>query len=172
MTDTERDGWPEEYHDPRDRPHPDVLRVTVEGFEAVDGKALDTAEAASDEDRPAAVVSFATVDDMWEALSDRRIELLEELINISGEAESVSTLAERLGRDHRPVQDDVALLSEYGLLFVVEGRGPYVPYEQIRIVLEVAGGPLGEGTKELDKRSAEVRDDECLTFEEHANRRD
>ena len=35
MTDNEptHDGWPAEYRDPRDRPHPETLRITTEPFE-------------------------------------------------------------------------------------------------------------------------------------------
>ena len=33
MTGRTDDGWPEQYRDPRDRPHPSVLRITVESVE-------------------------------------------------------------------------------------------------------------------------------------------
>ncbi|MFC7114638.1 hypothetical protein ACFQH2_06235 [Natronoarchaeum sp. GCM10025703] len=48
MTDPTDDGWPDKYSDPRDRPHPSVLRVTVESFDELREDVLDAAEAVSE----------------------------------------------------------------------------------------------------------------------------
>ena len=59
-----------------------------------------------------------------------------------GAAESISALAEDLERDYRGVHDDVSLLAEYGLLFLVEAgnsKQPYVPYDRIHLDVELVG---------------------------------
>jgi len=140
MTDPTTDGWPEKYRDPRDRPHPDVLRVTVETFEQMREDTLDAVDAISDGEERPAVVSFRTVGELRKLLTDRRIELLRALIATDGAVGSISALAEALDRDYRTVHDDVSMLADYGLLFLVEdgqAKRPYVPYERIRIEVEI-----------------------------------
>jgi predicted transcriptional regulator len=142
MTDHTEHGWPEEYSDPRDRPHPTVLRVTVERFEAMREETMDAVEAIEEGGEQPAVVSFGTVEELRKILTDRRIELLQTLLDIDGTAESISALAERLDRDYRTVHDDVTLLAEYGLLYVVEeGRTnrPYLPYRRIHLDVDIVG---------------------------------
>lgn len=147
MTDTNHDGWPDKYRDPRDRPHPDVLRVTVETFDRMRDETLGAAEAVAEGETPPAVVSFATVGELRKILTDRRIELLRALMNIDGAAESISALAEDLGRDYRTVHDDVTLIAGYGLVFTVadgQSKRPYLPYERIHLDVELVGGEPGE----------------------------
>jgi predicted transcriptional regulator len=136
------DGWPDEYRDPRDRPHPETLRITVEPFEQAREETLETARTVANDEASPAVVSFASVSDLREILTDRRIELLRALIATEGAAESISALANDLDRDYRPVHDDVGVLDQYGLIFVVEeGRAkrPYVPYQRVHLDVELAG---------------------------------
>jgi predicted transcriptional regulator len=147
MTDPTDDGWPDKYHDPRDRPHPSVLRVTVESFDEMREDSLDTAEAISEGEEQPAVVSFQTVSELRKILTDRRIELLQVLMATAGAAESISALAEDLDRDYRTVHDDVSLLADHGLLFLVEdgqSKRPYLPYERIHLDVELVGGTPGE----------------------------
>lgn len=147
MTDPNDDGWPDKYRDPRDRPHPDVLRVTVEPFEHMREETVDMAETIAAGDDSPAVVSFASVGELRQILTERRIELLQALINTDGAAESITALAERLGRDYRTVHDDVTLLADYGLLFIIEeGRAkrPYLPYERIHLDVELVGNEPSE----------------------------
>ncbi|MFP8955074.1 hypothetical protein ACLI4Z_19285 (plasmid) [Natrialbaceae archaeon A-arb3/5] len=147
MNESNHDGWPDEYRDPRDRPHPDVLRVTVETFDEMREGALEDAEAIAEGESRAAVVSFATVGELRKILTDRRIELLQALMNTDGAAESISALADALERDYRTVHDDVALLENYGLLFVVDegqSKRPYVPYQRIHLDVELVAGESGE----------------------------
>ncbi|MFC7188156.1 hypothetical protein [Halorubrum yunnanense] len=147
MTEPTDDGWPEKYRDPRDRPHPSVLRVTVESFEEMREETRNATETASRGDKQPAVVSFATVGELRTILTDRRIELLRALLAIGDAAESISALADDLGRDYRAVHDDVSLLADHGLLFIVaEGRSkrPYLPYERIRLDVELVGEMPGE----------------------------
>lgn len=146
MNDT-NDGWPEKYRDPRDRPHPSILRVTVESFEEMREDALDAVEAISEGEEQPAVVSFRMVGELRKILTDRRIELLRALMATNGAAESISALAENLDRDYRTVHDDVSLLADHGLLFIVEGgqsKCPYIPYERIHLDIELVGGMPGE----------------------------
>ena len=145
----DHDGWPEEYRDPRDRPHPEMLRITVEPFETMRKQTLETARtAASDEsESPPAVVSFTSVDQLWEILTERRIELLRALIAIDGAAESISALANALDRDYRPVHDDVTILDRHGLIFIVEdgqAKRPYVPYRRVHLDVELASDAESE----------------------------
>ncbi|MFC7209823.1 hypothetical protein ACFQL3_04885 [Natronoarchaeum sp. GCM10025321] len=147
MTDPTDDGWPDKYSDPRDRPHPSVLRVTVESFDELREDVLDAAEAVSEGEEQPAVVSFRTVGELRKILTDRRIELLRALMAIEGAAESISAVAEALDRDYRAVHDDVSLLDDYGLVFVVEdgqAKRPYLPYERIHLDVELIGEQPGE----------------------------
>ena len=147
MTDPTNDGWPDKYSDPRDRPHPDVLRVTVESFDEMQDDTLDTVEAVSEGEEQPAVVSFRTVGELRKILTDRRIELLRALIATDDAAESISALAENLDRDYRTVHDDVSLLADYGLLFIIEdgqSKRPYLPYERIHLDVELVGSPADE----------------------------
>jgi predicted transcriptional regulator len=142
MTDTDHDGWPDKYRDPRNRPHPDVLRVTVETFDEMREDTLTATEALSEGEAQPAVVSFATVAELRKILTDRRLELLQALMNIDGAAESISALADGLDRDYRTVHDDVTMLEDYGLVFIIdEGqtKRPYLPYERIHLDVELVG---------------------------------
>ena len=66
-----------------------------------------------------------------------------------GAAESISALAETLDRDYRTVHDDVSLLSDYGLLFLIEdgqSKRPFLPYERIHLDVEFVGRGASEET--------------------------
>jgi predicted transcriptional regulator len=68
-------------------------------------------------------------------------------MTVDGAAESISALAETLDRDYRTVHDDVSLLADHGLVFIVEdGRAkrPYLPYERIHLDVELVGSQNGE----------------------------
>ena len=148
MSDPDHDGWPDKYSDPRERPHPDVLRVTVESFDEVFEDTRDAVDAIADGEPRPAVVSFATVGELRKILTDRRIELLQALMDTDGAAESISALAEALDRDYKTVHDDVTLLAEYGIVFLIadddRAKRPYLPYERIRLDVELTGSDTGE----------------------------
>jgi predicted transcriptional regulator len=147
MTDTDHDGWPDKYSDPRNRPHPDILRVTVETFDEMREDTLAATEALEEgEDQPA-VVSFSTVAELRKIFTDRRLELLQALMNIDGAAESISALADALDRDYRTVHDDVTMLDDYGLVFIIDegqSKRPYLPYERVHLDVELVGSDPGE----------------------------
>ena len=147
MTERTDDGWPDEYRDPRDRPHSSVLRITVESFDEMRENTLAAAEAVGEGEEQPAVVSFRSVGKLRKILTDRRIELLQALMATEGAAGSISALAEDLDRDYRTVHDDVSLLADYGLLFIVDegqSRRPYLPYERIHLDVELVGRHPGE----------------------------
>lgn len=147
MNESNHDGWPEKYRDPRDRPHPDVVRVTVETFDEMRDDVRDAADTVADSESQPAVVSFASIGELRKILTDRRVELLQALTDTGGAAESISALAEDLDRDYRSVHDDVTLLADFGLVFIVEegqSKRPYVPYERIHLDVELVSGTSGE----------------------------
>jgi predicted transcriptional regulator len=147
MNDSNHDGWPDKYRDPRDRPHPDVVRVTVGTFDEMHDDVLSAADAVADGESQPAVVSFATVGELRKILTDRRVELLQTLTDTDGAAESISALAEDLGRDYRSVHDDVSLLADYGLVFIIEdgqSKRPYLPYKRIHLDVELVGSDHSE----------------------------
>ena len=148
MTETDHDSWPDKYSDPRDRPHPDVLRITVESFDEMHEDTIATVDAATEGGAQPAVVSFATVGELRKILTDRRLEILQTLMDADGAAESISALADALDRDYRSVHDDVTLLADYGLLFIVEddsrSKRPYLPYERIHLDVELTSSDTGE----------------------------
>ncbi|RJX47825.1 HVO_A0114 family putative DNA-binding protein [Halonotius pteroides] len=149
MTNSIDNGWPDKYSDPRDRPYPALLRVTVESFETMQEDALDAVEKIADGESQPAVVSFATVGNLRKILTNRRIELLQYLIDIDGAAESITAVANELERDYRTVHDDVSLLADHGLLFIIDegqSKRPYVPYERIHLDVELAGLSAGENS--------------------------
>lgn len=149
MTNSIDNGWPDKYSDPRDRPYPALLRVTVESFETMQEDTLDAVEKIADGESQPALVSFATVGNLRKILTNRRIELLQYLIDIDGAAESITAVANELERDYRTVHDDVSLLADHDLLFIIdEGKSkrPYVPYERIHLDVELAGLSAGESS--------------------------
>ena len=61
--------------------------------------------------------------------------------------ESISALTDDLGRDYRTVHDDVTRLEDYGLVFIVDegqSKRPFLPYERIRLDVELVAGEPGE----------------------------
>mgnify|MGYP002761304239 CR=1 FL=1 len=142
MTEPIDGGWPDKYRDPRDRPHPSGLRSTVESCERMRDETLEAIEGSSEDEEQPAVVSFRTVGEWRKILTDRRIELLRALMTTDGAAESISACADDLDRDYSTVHDDVSLLAEHGMLFIVDdgqSKRPYIPYDRIHIDVEFAG---------------------------------
>lgn len=67
--------------------------------------------------------------------------------DIEGGAESISALTEALDRDYHTVHDDVTLLSDYGLVFIVEegqSKRPFLPYKRIHLDVELVGDDQSE----------------------------
>jgi predicted transcriptional regulator len=134
--------------------YPDTLRVEIGTTEEMFEDAIATAEAyeqgtAGTGGDAEAVVTFESVDQLRKVLTDRRIELIEDLM--AAPAESISQLAERVGRTYSVVHDDVDILVAAGIVKRREdgaATGLFVPYEsvEIGITLRAAGGGDGEET--------------------------
>ncbi|MDX1747659.1 MAG: transcriptional regulator, partial [Halobacteriales archaeon] len=93
------------------------------------------------------VVNFEDRVKLRELLTDRRMELIEEVME--DPSESIRALADRLDRDVSDVHDDLYLLADYDIIhFEEDGRAkkPYVPYETVRIEVEF-GVRRGKGSE-------------------------
>ncbi len=121
--------------------------MTIERSDEVRENTLKIDDAATERDSSPAAVSFATVGELRKILTDRRIELLQTLLNTDGAVESISMLADELNRDYRTVHGNVSLLAGYGLLFVVnegQSKRPYLPYERVHLDIDLVGGESSE----------------------------
>jgi predicted transcriptional regulator len=133
---------------PEDLNYPETLRIKIASPEDAFDEAIDAASAADDGDQTDAVVSFESADGLRQLLTDRRLELLRSLMNDS--AESITALAERLGRSYSVVHDDVELLAEHGLIKFhqdSQSKRPFVPYETIKFDVTIRGAPSGNDTE-------------------------
>jgi len=122
------DSWPEEYRPPR--PHtPSHAPITAESVEEDRDDTRAAVDALEEGEEHPPVVSFP--------LGPRPAKIL---------TESIAALAANLDRDYSAVHDDVSLLADYGLLFVIEdghSRRPYLPYERIHPEVELVGDRAG-----------------------------
>jgi predicted transcriptional regulator len=85
--------------------------------------------------------NLADPSDVQKLLSSRRLELIVELLE--SEYDTISAVADALDRDYKSVHDDLDVLAEHGIVRFdesAEGRGkrPYIPYENVRVELELA----------------------------------
>jgi predicted transcriptional regulator len=127
---------------PENLNYPDTLRIKIASPEDAFDDAIDAASAADEGQQTDAVVSFESADGLRQLLTARRLELLRSLMDDS--AESITALADRLGRNYSVVHDDVDLLAEHGLVkFRQDSRSkqPFVPYETIKFDVTVRGTP-------------------------------
>ena len=118
--------------------YPDTLRITMGSVE----KMFDAAIAQLDSDGEAdeAVRSFDSVADVRQLLTDRRIELMRSIMTAG--PDSISDLADRLGRNYSDVHDDVQVLADHHIVyFDSDGRTkrPVIPYNRVRVDIEVVG---------------------------------
>ena len=111
--------------------YPETLRVTIEsGSDAFDAALDDVADGPDAADE--AVVSFETAAGLRQLLTDRRLELLESLLDEP--ADSITALAERLDRSYSVVHDDIELLADTGIVKfrqAGQSKAPFIPYERI-----------------------------------------
>ena len=127
--------------------YPSTLRITSKPSEGYEEGALDRAERWEQGDEVPHVVNFEDRARLRQLLTDRRMELLETVMEQP--PESIRALAGHLDRDVRDVHDDVHLLAEYDVIhFEEDGRAkkPYVPYDTVRIEVEF-GLPRGESSE-------------------------
>ncbi len=127
--------------DPDEVEYPSTLRITSLPAEQAQAAAIERAERWEDGKEVPHVVNFEDGIRLRQLLTDRRMELLEEVMEHP--PESIRALVDRLDRD---VHDDLHLLAEYEIIqFKEDGRAkkPYVPYDTVRIEVEF-GLPCGE----------------------------
>lgn len=120
--------------------YPPTLRLTVETTEA----AFDRIEEKVAEGKPAeeAVRSFPSAAPLRKLLTERRIEVMRAIM--SDPPESISDLADRLGRNYSDVNQDVNLLAEHHIVyFETDGRSkrPIIPYETVEFDVTVRAEP-------------------------------
>lgn len=84
--------------------------------------------------------NFEDPSDVQKLLSSRRLELIVELLE--NDYESISAVADAIGRSYKNVHDDLETLAEYGVVKfddTEKGRSkrPYIPYDDVRVELEL-----------------------------------
>lgn len=132
--------------DPDDVEYPSTLRITSLPAEQAQAAAVERAERWDEGEEVPHVVNFEDRARLRQLLTDRRMELLETVME--DPPESIRALADRLDRDVHDVHNDLYLLAEYDVVhFEEDGRAkkPYVPYDTVRIEVEF-GLPRGEGS--------------------------
>lgn len=118
--------------------YPDTLRITVGSVDSMFEAAI--AQLGGDGEADEAVRSFDTVADVRQLLTDRRIELMRSIMTAG--PDSISDLADRLGRNYSDVYGDVQVLADhYIVYFDTDGRTkrPVIPYDRVRVDIEVVG---------------------------------
>ncbi|GAA0283800.1 HVO_A0114 family putative DNA-binding protein [Halobacterium noricense] len=122
---------------PEEVDYPSTLRITALPAEQAQAAALERAEQWEHGEEVPHVVNFEDRAQLRELLTDRRMELLEEVMERP--PESIRALADRLDRDVHDVHDDLHLLADYDIVHFKEaGRAkkPYVPYDTVRLEVE------------------------------------
>lgn len=117
--------------------YPDTLRITALPTDQAQTAAIERAERWEQGEEVPHVVNFEDRSRLRELLTDRRMELLEAVMEQP--PKGIRALADRLGRDVHDVHDDLYLLADYDIIhFEAEGRAkkPYVPYDTVRIEVE------------------------------------
>ena len=130
--------------EPNKAEYASTLRITSLPAKQAQAAAVERAERWEDGEEVPHVVNFEDRSRLRQLLTDRRMELLEKVIE--DPPESIRALADRLDRDVHDVHDDLYLLAEYGIIhFEEDGRAkkPYVPYDTVRIEVEF-GLPRGD----------------------------
>ncbi len=124
--------------------YPSTLRITSLPTEQAQAAAIERADRWEQGEEVPHVINIQDRSRLRQLLTDRRIELLEEVMEYP--PESIRALADQLDRDVHDVHDDLHLLAEYDIIYFDEdGRAmkPYVPYDTIRLEIEF-GQPRGE----------------------------
>ncbi|MGB9950828.1 helix-turn-helix domain-containing protein (plasmid) [Haloarcula marismortui] len=122
--------------DPDD--YPDELHIRAGG--GVDETADTFIEQFEDQGAAAAIHHFDNPSELRTLLSPQRVALIRELQQ--GPPDSVTELADRVGRKTPQVNNDIGVLEDAGIVHFREGKGrvkaPFVPYERVHIEAEVA----------------------------------
>ncbi|MEO2065164.1 MAG: hypothetical protein ABGX17_01530 [Desulfurobacteriaceae bacterium] len=86
-------------------------------------------------EKPVIDETFISIDELVRIFTPRRIELLARIQELN--PNSITELAEKIGRDFKNVYNDLKALAVVGLV-EFEGKGrnkrPYLPYERVKFV--------------------------------------
>jgi len=127
--------------------YPSTLCIALLPAEQAQAAALKRAEQWGDGEEVPHVVNFEDRTRVRQLLTDRRMELLEAVMEHP--PEGMRALADRFDQDVHDVHNDLHLLAEHEIVYFEEdGRAkkPYVPYDTVRIVIEF-GLPRGESSE-------------------------
>ena len=121
--------------DPDD--YPDELYIRAGGDA---GATADTfIQQFEDQGAAAAIHHFDNPSELRTLLSPQRVALMRELQREP--ADSVTDLADRVGRKNPQVSNDLGVLEDAGIVHFRDGKGrakaPFVPYERVHIEAEV-----------------------------------
>ena len=119
--------------------HPSVLRITSTPEAQHRADALERAQRWEAGEAVPRVINFQNPSDLRALLTDRRVELLQSIMDES--PDSIRQLASRVDRNVKSVHDDLQVLTDYGIVhFEQAGRAkrPFVPYETIEVTLEIS----------------------------------
>jgi predicted transcriptional regulator len=116
--------------------YPETVRVTTGSASSMG----DSVVQLDDDDGPAeeAVRAFDSVGEVWQLLTDRRLEVMRSIM--TAPPDSISDLAERLDRNYSEIHGDVEVLADHDIVyFDTDGRAkkPVIPYERVRVDIEV-----------------------------------
>ena len=134
---------PDELHENGAQHYPEMLRITIGGADKTFDHAIEQAGADGVPDE--AIRSFERVADIRTLLTDRRLNAMRTIMTDG--PESIQALADTLGRNYADVHGDVQVLAEHHIVyFDTDGRTkrPVIPYDRVRVDIEVTGGPAGE----------------------------
>jgi predicted transcriptional regulator len=114
-----------------------VLRVDSKPWQSFKNDVLETATAIDEGDDPGPdTVSFSDPSQIARILTQKRLEVIKTVMR--DHPESIRGLARLVDRNPKEVNDDVHLLSEYGIISLEQdGRAkrPVVPYDRIEFAV-------------------------------------
>ena len=132
-----------------------VLKISAKSFEEFKQDSLEKMEDFEDGEDVPHSVSFEDPTKLRKILTEKRIELIQFLMD--NEVESIGDLAEGVDRGLKEVGGDLNLLEEYNIVGIEkEGRTkrPSVPYDRIEIDIGIEGETKDRSQKIGDKTTA------------------
>lgn len=124
--------------DPEEVEYPPLLLITADSPARATERELDLVDRFGEGEAVPHTLNFENPEELRKLLTTRRLEALRSIHDEP--PTSIRDLADRLGRNPSEVHDDVHLLAEYGLVYFRQdgrARAPYVPYDQVRIEVDM-----------------------------------
>jgi|AntRauTorcE11898_2_1112593.scaffolds.fasta_scaffold28785_2 predicted transcriptional regulator len=116
-----------------------TLRLTIESYDEVRGRVLDAIAAVEEGDKePEAVRAFESASELRWILTDRHLELIEQLLTET--PSSISALAKTLDRNYPEVHEDIMLLADHWIVYIqTDGQAnrPVIPYDSVKIEVDI-----------------------------------